>query len=251
MQKKLPEAMTDFKKIIEKNYAFVDKTRFLEVYEESGTSVSMFLRPRRFGKTMFTELLRYYYDIALQEEADLLFKGRYIASHPTSLKNSYYVLQFDLSGVDTRSSESMTRSFIKRVLIGIADFYIRYPKFAPVSLPDDASESKDELFLSAISAYYKNTSEFPTPSVIMSDFLFRVKFLIPSRKLMVIIDEYDNFTNDILSRDPGKFRETARKGGELSAFFQTLRAENQDHLIGKIYVTGKNWPKLYQIEIVK
>ena len=83
MQKKLPEAMTDFKKIIEKNYAFVDKTRFLEVYEESGTSVSMFLRPRRFGKTMFTELLRYYYDIALQEEADLLFKGRYIASHPT------------------------------------------------------------------------------------------------------------------------------------------------------------------------
>ncbi|WP_406042979.1 AAA family ATPase [Succinimonas sp.] len=238
MQKKLPEAMTDFKKIIEKNYAFVDKTRFLEVYEESGTSVSMFLRPRRFGKTMFTELLRYYYDIALQEEADLLFKGRYIASHPTSLKNSYYVLQFDLSGVDTRSSESMTRSFIKRVLIGIADFYIRYPKFAPVSLPDDAPESKDELFLSAVSAYYKDLSEFPTPSVIMTDFLFRVKFLIPSRKLMVIIDEYDNFTNDILSRDPGKFRETARKGGELSAFFQALRAGNQDHTIDKIYVTG-------------
>ena len=56
--------MTDFKKIIENNYAFVDKTRFLEVYEKSGTSVSMFLRPWRFGKTMFTELLRYYYDIA-------------------------------------------------------------------------------------------------------------------------------------------------------------------------------------------
>ena len=162
--------MTDFKKIIEKNYAFVDKTRFLEVYEESGTSVSMFLRPRRFGKTMFTELLRYYYDIALQEEADLLFKGRYIASHPTSLKNSYYVLQFDLSGVDTRSSESMTRSFIKRVLIGIADFYIRYPKFAPVSLPENVSEGRDELLLSMITAYYENISEFSSPAEIMSDF---------------------------------------------------------------------------------
>ena len=111
MPKLIPAAMTDFKKIIEKNYAFVDKTRFLKIYEESGTTVSMFLRPRRFGKTMFTELLRYYYDIALKEEADLLFKDRYIASHPTPLKNSYYVLKFDLSGVDTRSSKSMTRTF--------------------------------------------------------------------------------------------------------------------------------------------
>ena len=47
MTKLIPAAMTDFKKIIENNYAFVDKTRFLEVYEESGATVSMFLRPRR------------------------------------------------------------------------------------------------------------------------------------------------------------------------------------------------------------
>ena len=122
MPKKIPIGMTVFKNIIENNCAFVDKTRFLEVYENSKTRVSMFLRPRRFGKTMFTELLRYYYDIALKEEADRLFKGKYIASHPTPRKNSYYVLQFDLSGVDTHSSDSLTRSFIKRVLIGIADF---------------------------------------------------------------------------------------------------------------------------------
>ncbi|MEE3423528.1 MAG: AAA family ATPase, partial [Succinimonas sp.] len=111
MPKFIPAAMTDFKKIIENNYAFVDKTRFLEVYENSKTRVSMFLRPCRFGKTMFAELLRYYYDIALKEEADRLFKGKYIASHPTPRKNSYYVLQFDLSGVDTHSSDSLTRSF--------------------------------------------------------------------------------------------------------------------------------------------
>ena len=89
MPKLIPTAMTNFKMIIENNYAFVDKTRFLKVYEESGTTVSMFLRPRRFGKTMFTELLMYYYDIALKEEADRLFKGKYIASHPSPLKSSY------------------------------------------------------------------------------------------------------------------------------------------------------------------
>ena len=239
MSKLIPSAMTDFKKIIENNYAFVDKTRFLEVYEKSGTSVSMFLRPWRFGKTMFTELLRYYYDIALKEDADRLFQGRYIASHPTPLKNSYYVLQFDLSGVDTGSSESMTKSFINRVLFGISDFFVRYPKFAPVTLPENVTEGRDELLRSTISAYYGDISKFPSPAVIMTDFFLKLNSFIPlSRKLMVIVDEYDNFTNDILSRNPGKFRETARKGGDLSAFFQTLRVGNQDHIIDRIYVTG-------------
>ena len=96
--KKIPDAMTDFRKIIDSNYVFIDKTRFLEVYEESGTSVSLFLRPRRFGKTMFTELLRYYYDKALESESDRLFQGCYIATHPTPLKSSFYVLRFDFSG---------------------------------------------------------------------------------------------------------------------------------------------------------
>ncbi|MBQ3682966.1 MAG: AAA family ATPase, partial [Succinimonas sp.] len=73
----------------------------------------------------------------------------------------------------------------------------------------------------------------------MSDFFLKINSFIPlSCKLMVIVDEYDNFTNDILSKDPGKFREIARKGGELSAFFQTIRAGEQNKLIDRIYVTG-------------
>ena len=74
MLKALPDSLTKFAAIIDENYAFVDKTRFIEVYENSKTKVSMLLRPRRFGKTMFTELLMYYYDIALKEEAERLFK---------------------------------------------------------------------------------------------------------------------------------------------------------------------------------
>uniref|UniRef100_UPI0038667670 AAA family ATPase n=1 Tax=Succinimonas sp. TaxID=1936151 RepID=UPI0038667670 len=130
MPKLIPAAMTDFKKIIEKNYAFVDKTRFLKVYEESGTSVSMFLRPRRFGKTMFTEFLRYYYDIALREDADRLFKDRYIASHSTPLKNSYYVIKFDFSGVGSDgSADDILEGFRDKVINGISNFLRRYPAF--------------------------------------------------------------------------------------------------------------------------
>ena len=90
-----------------------------------------------------------------------------------------------------------------------------------------------------ITAYYENISEFSSPAEIMSDFFLKINSFIPlSCKLMVIVDEYDNFTNDILSKDPGKFREIARKGGELSAFFQTIRAGEQNKLIDRIYVTG-------------
>ncbi len=240
MPKKIPIGMTVFKNIIENNCAFVDKTRFLEVYENSGTTVSMFLRPRRFGKTMFTELLRYYYDIALKEEADRLFKGKYIASHPTPRKNSYYVLQFDLSGVDTHSSDSLTRSFIKRVLIGIADFFIRYPKSVRGFLPNDVSDSRDELRPSAITAYYENISRFSDPSLIMLDFFLRISGFVPSDKLMVIVDEYDNFSNgiDMPGRAFGDFQLAAEARQMLAGFFNTLRSANQDHLIDRIFVTG-------------
>ena len=61
---------------------------------------------------------------------------------------------------------------------------------------------------------------------------------LSSAKIMVIIDEYDNFTNDILSKDPAMFQDMARKGGQISAFYQVLRSWNQDQIIDRIYVTG-------------
>jgi hypothetical protein len=228
--------MTNFKMIIENNYAFVDKTRFLKVYEESGTTVSMFLRPRRFGKTMFTELLMYYYDIALKEEADRLFKGKYIASHPTPLKSSYYVLKFDFSGIKTDNHE-LLESFSRRVIKGVSNFAKRYPNLVPPEIMQKAAQNPDQTITQIVFDFYDNRSRFSSPESVITHFLGALG-IVTSDKLMVIVDEYDNFTNVIFSRDPGKFRETSRKGGELSAFFQTLRAENQDHLIGKIYVTG-------------
>ncbi|MEE3423767.1 MAG: AAA family ATPase, partial [Succinimonas sp.] len=100
-----------------------------------------------------------------------------------------------------------------------------------------AAQNPDQAITQIVFDFYDNRSRFSSPESVITHFLGALG-IVTSDKLMVIVDEYDNFTNDILSRDPGKFRETARKGGELSAFFQTLRAENQDHLIGKIYVTG-------------
>ena len=72
--KLLPDAISDFESIIKDNFVYIDKTEFIKKYEDTGARVSLFLRPRRFGKTMFTEILRYYYDKALTAVADDLFK---------------------------------------------------------------------------------------------------------------------------------------------------------------------------------
>ena len=147
MLKALPDSLTKFAAIIDENYAFVDKTRFIEVYEQSKKKVSMFLRPRRFGKTMFAELLMYYYDIALKEEADRLFKGKYIASHPTPLKSSYYVLKFDFSGVKTDNNE-LLESFSRRVIKGVANFAKRYPDLIPPEIMQKAAQNPDQVITS-------------------------------------------------------------------------------------------------------
>ena len=178
----------------------------------------------------------YYYDIALKEEADRLFKGKYIASHPTPQKSSYYVLKFDFSGVKTDNHE-LLESFSRRVIKGISNFLERYPDLAALEIMQKSAQNPNLSMNKIVFDFYDNRSRFFSPESVITHFLGNLGIAM-SDKLMVIVDEYDNFTNDILSRDPGKFRVIARKGGELSSFFQTLRAENQDHLIGKIYVTG-------------
>ena len=159
------------------------------------------------------------------------------------------MLKFDFSGVKTDNHE-LLESFSRRVIRGISNFAKRYPDLIPPEIRQKAAQNPDQEITQVVFDFYDNRSRFFSPESVITHFLgnFSPESVIThflgnlgiamSDKLMVIVDEYDNFTDDILSRDTGKFRETARKGGELSSFFQTLRAENQDHLIGKIYVTG-------------
>ncbi len=86
--KRIPEAVSNFEVIRRDNYLYIDKTRFINEYEKL-SPVTVFLRPRRFGKTLFTEILRYYYDLALKEKGGALLKDTWIASNPTPYKNGY------------------------------------------------------------------------------------------------------------------------------------------------------------------
>ena len=237
MLKALPTSQTILPDIINENYVFIDKTQFIEKYEASKKKVSLFLRPRRFGKTMFTEILKYYYDAALEKESSVIFSSTYIATHPTPLKSRFYVVKFDFSGIaSNRGIDYTINSFITKIVNGICDFYQRYPELIPHNIRDQVPGNEFSELNRKILEYYGDKSKFASAEYLTDFFLQCIRS--PEHRVMIIIDEYDNFTNDILSRDVGAFAEIARKEGDVSKFYQVLRSCQQQGIIDRIFITG-------------
>lgn len=91
----IPYAIADFSELRERGFYYVDKTRFIPHLERYKAPV--FLRPRRFGKSLLVSTLAYYYDINAADRFESLFGGTYIGSNPTPERNQYMVLRFDFS----------------------------------------------------------------------------------------------------------------------------------------------------------
>ena len=86
--KKLPYGISGYDSLKREGYYYVDKTMFIKPLEELGARYLFFLRPRRFGKSLFLSMLEQYYDVLKKGEFELLFKDTYIGKHPTEYRNS-------------------------------------------------------------------------------------------------------------------------------------------------------------------
>ncbi|MDR1153251.1 MAG: AAA family ATPase, partial [Bacteroidales bacterium] len=124
--KRLPYGNSDFRSIILENYAYVDKTRFIEMLENEINKNQFFIRPRKFGKSLFFKTLSYYYDINYAHEFEQLFGDLYIGRHPTPKKNSYLILDFDFSGLDTSDEHSFRLSFARKIEESVCSFLDSY-----------------------------------------------------------------------------------------------------------------------------
>ena len=95
VRKAIPIGIEFYKEMIDKDYYYVDKTLYIEKLENYPNPNVMFLRPRKFGKTLFTSTLENYYDVLKKDKFDTLFSDTYIGKNPTSSKNRYYILKFN------------------------------------------------------------------------------------------------------------------------------------------------------------
>ena len=101
---RIPYGISDYKILKEEGYYYVDKTMYLEKLENAAKTITC-LRPGRFGKTLFTSMMYYYYDINSKDKFDTLFKDTYVYNNSTKNKNNYYVLKFDFSGMSSFDKE--------------------------------------------------------------------------------------------------------------------------------------------------
>lgn len=92
--KRIPYGISNFVEVVEQNQYYVDKTMYLPLLEEQPSNL-FFIRPRRFGKSIFLSMLRAYYDIAQKEKFDKRFGNLWIGSHPTPMQGQYQVLYLD------------------------------------------------------------------------------------------------------------------------------------------------------------
>ena len=199
-----------------RNRAYVDKSgMILNLDQDNMTPYPVLLRPRRFGKSTFVQMLKCFYDISYENRYEELFSGTAIYKKNLKSHNKYHVLDFDFSQVGTRSSTVMYDSFFSAVALGINDFKKRYPDF--IFNYDNVSKSDSvTLFNNFISAYISYADE---------------------GKLYVMIDEYDNFANQILSQDFELFKTITGDRGFLKEFYAAIKAATTNG-ITKTFITG-------------
>nr|VFJ57195.1 MAG: Predicted AAA-ATPase [Candidatus Kentron sp. DK] len=101
---KFPYGIADFHKIVTQGYFYVDRTDHIPLLEEAGKQL-LFLRPRRFGKSLLLSMLENYYDIDKADRFESLFGNLAIGKDPTPEHNRYFMLRWDFSGVGAVGDE--------------------------------------------------------------------------------------------------------------------------------------------------
>jgi hypothetical protein len=206
--KPIPYGLDDYKSLITEGYAYVDKTMHIRTLEAG--LYNMFLRPRRFGKSLFASTLGYYYDIAEKDNFDLLFSGTDIGQNPTKKKNTYYILKFDFSGIETNSDEILLESFTNKVYYALRNFRRVYKLDLTLKMDRPAAQ---------LTAFF---TEFQEQC---------------NGKIYVIIDEYDNFANELLSSNFESYKKIVTEDGFVRKWYAGLKRVSGT-IVDRIFITG-------------
>ena len=216
---KIPYGISNFESLREENYIYIDKTSFIEVLENINSKYLFFIRPRRFGKSLFLSVLEHYYDVNSKSKFNKLFGDLYIGKNPTLLKNSYLVLRLNFSGLNTENKEKLENSFRLSLVNDIVEFIFKYKN----------------IFENA----YELEKEINQIQDIKSIFKFITKKVQNSgKKLYLIIDEYDHFANDIIAMGDDKlYKDIIRATGFVRDFYETIKIGTES-TIDRIFITG-------------
>ncbi|WP_455612490.1 ATP-binding protein, partial [Bacteroides sp.] len=218
--KALPYGISDFPRVMREDYYYVDKTRFIEMLERQPPYLFL-IRPRRFGKSLFLAMLEAYYSIDYADRFGELFGELYIGQHPTERHNRYMVLRFNFSEVSSKL-ETVERSFSEYCCMVMKNFILKYEHLLGGGIWEivNPDETNPEQMLAALKEYVSRTD---------------------CPRIYLLIDEYDNFTNTILSSyGQERYREKTHGDGLIRGFFNNVKAStsNAGAAVERLFITG-------------
>ena len=215
---KFPYGISNFHRIVTNNYFYVDRTNHIKLIEDAGDQI-LFLRPRRFGKSLLLSMLENYYDVAKADEFDKLFSNLAIGKNPTPLHNQYFVMKWDFSNINPKGEaqeiEMRLYHYINRC---IKNFAYKYQALLPINIQIDPEDAIDS-FLSMLNAVLQT-----------------------SYRLYLFIDEYDNFANEVMmargETNPEHYKTLISAEGSLRAIFKTVKSASGGLGLERVFITG-------------
>ncbi len=216
-QLRIPYGISNFQKLREQGYYFIDKTPYIELLENYSSPYVFFLRPRKFGKSLFVSMLEYYYDLNHADLFEKLFKGTYIYDNPTSEKNSYLILKLSFSSIrtseDIKETEKEFETYIK---FRLENFIRKYKLEQSLDVKELSNQTSSALLEQITNILNAN-----------------------NQKLYLLIDEYDNFLNEILvNYGEENYMKITHGTGFIRDFFKKIKDMTQEYVIDRVFITG-------------
>ncbi|MCP5496230.1 MAG: AAA family ATPase [Leptospiraceae bacterium] len=198
---------------------FVDKTHFIPLMEKY--KKFFFIRPRRFGKSLWISVLMAYYDINGNDKFDKLFDGLYIQKNPTEYKSSYLVLKLDFSGMNTANMESLQKDFHYRVRASIKEVFSTYISLLGKESYKTFLEKSENMLISQMINELKSAA------------------MESGQKIYTFIDEYDHFANKLASEGRETFvKDLVSRTGFVREFYEQMKIASGEGALERFYITG-------------
>ena len=206
---KFPYGLSDFGSLIQENYFYQDRTQHIPLIEETGKQL-VFLRPRRFGKSLLLSMLEHYYDLKRADQFETLFGNLAIGRNPTPLHNQYFILHWDFSLVKAQGEvREIERALHQIINMCVANCAADYK--LDVSIHEDNAVYSFGSLLKAIRA--------------------------TGHKLYLFIDEYDNFANEVLMAKKENYEKLLYGEGLFKTVFKAIKGAAGQGL-DRVFITG-------------
>ena len=208
---KIPYGESNFTTIIKEGYFYQDRTEYIRILEETVAKYIYYLRPRRFGKSLFVSMLHHYYGLEHKEGFKNLFGKLAIGKKPTPLANKYMVLRFDFSHINRDTDENTFNGFLKKVKEGVSVFLKTYFAFFPATTYNSVlDEKKPNEMLQTLFSHCTSIQQ---------------KQALP--KIYLLIDGYDFFLNKDIDN------------GLIRIFYESIKVATWNGIVDRLFITGE------------